>query len=291
LNGKYEVGKAMQNRRRASMLCPNCRKLISVNDAKCPYCGISRPGSWWKRAFSARQLGDTDQLIRWTIYANAGMYLFSLLLEPSAIQLTLNPFGMLSPSGQSLLFLGGTGTIPVFQLHRWWTLIAASYLHGSLLHILFNMIAFSQLAPLALEEYGSYRTFTIYTLSGVFGYIVSCFAGVPFTIGASASVCGLIGALLYYGKSRGGAYGQQIYRQIGAWTLGIFLFGFLVPEINNWAHGGGIVAGIVLGVLLGYRERVMERLAHKVLGVACMTITAVILVWDLASGIVLRFFA
>lgn len=273
------------------MLCPNCRKLISVNDAKCPYCGISRPGSWWKRAFSARQLGDTDQLIRWTIYANAGMYLFSLLLEPSAIQLTLNPFGMLSPSGQSLLFLGGTGTIPVFQLHRWWTLIAASYLHGSLLHILFNMIAFSQLAPLALEEYGSYRTFTIYTLSGVFGYIVSCFAGVPFTIGASASVCGLIGALLYYGKSRGGAYGQQIYRQIGAWTLGIFLFGFLVPEINNWAHGGGIVAGIVLGVLLGYRERVMERLAHKVLGVACMTITAVILVWDLASGIVLRFFA
>jgi rhomboid protease GluP len=281
----------MQNRRRPSMLCPNCRKLISVNEAKCPYCGISRPGSWWKRAFSARQLGDTDQLIRWIIYTNAGMYLLSLLLEPSAIQLTLSPFAMLSPSSQSLLLLGGTGAIPVFQLHRWWTLIAASYLHGSLLHILFNMIAFRQLAPLALEEYGSYRTFTIYTVSGVFGYIVSCLAGVAFTIGASASVCGLIGALLYYGKSRGGAYGQQIYRQIGAWALGIFLLGFLVTGINNWAHGGGILAGIGLGGLLGYREKIRERLAHKVLSVACMMITAAVLVWALISGIFLRFSA
>jgi rhomboid protease GluP len=281
----------MQSRRRPSILCPNCRKLVSINDTKCPYCGISRPGSWWKRAFSSRQLGDTDRLIRWIIYTNACMYLLSLLLEPSAIHLGLSPFAMLSPSGQSLLLLGGTGAIPVFQLHRWWTLIAASYLHGSLLHILFNMIAFSQLAPLALEEYGSHRTFTIYTLSGVFGYIVSCFAGVAFTIGASASVCGLIGALLYYGKSRRGAYGQQIYRQIGAWTVGIFLFGFLVTGINNWAHGGGILAGIGLGALLGYRDKIRENLAHKVLGVSCMMITAAVLVWALISGMFLRFFA
>jgi len=281
----------MQSRRRPSILCPNCRKLISINDSKCPYCGISRPGSWWKRAFSSRQLGDTEQLVRWIIYTNAGMYLLSLLLKPSAIHLTLSPFAMLSPSGQSLLLLGGTGTIPVFQLHRWWTLIAASYLHGSLLHILFNMIAFAQLAPLALEEYGAYRTFAIYTVSGVFGYIVSCFAGVAFTIGASASVCGLIGALLYFGKSRGGAYGQQIYRQIGAWTLGIFLFGFLATGINNWAHGGGIIAGIGLGALLGYRDKIRENLAHRVLGLACMMITAAVLVWALASGVFLRFFA
>lgn len=50
----------------------------------------------------------------------------------------------------------------------------------------------------------------IYTLSGMCGFLVSYLAGVGFTIGASAAVCGLIGAALYYGKRRGGRYGQTV---------------------------------------------------------------------------------
>ena len=65
------------------------------------------------------------------------------------------------------------------------------------------------------------------TFSGVFGFFVSYLAGVTFTIGASAAVCGLIGAALYFGKSRGGIYGQTIYRQIGGWAIGIFSYNFV----------------------------------------------------------------
>jgi rhomboid protease GluP len=278
----------MSSQKRKSILCPNCRKLISVDEARCPYCGTYRPGALWKRALDLRVMRGTDQLVQWIIFINVGMYILSLVLRPSSIHLTLSPFSLLSPSSESLFLLGATGTIPVLQMDRWWTLVSANYLHGSVLHILFNMLAFRQLASVVCEEYGVNRMFAIYTLGGVAGYLVSVLAGVRLTIGASAAVCSLIGAILYYGKSRGGIHGQTLYKQVGGWALGIFLLGFLVPGINNWAHGGGILAGVALGTFLGYREKVRENLFHKVLGVGCMLITAAVLTFAMISGILLR---
>jgi rhomboid protease GluP len=278
----------MAEQQRKSILCPNCRKLISGDEARCPYCGISRPGAPWKKVLNLHLLGGTDQLAKWIVFTNVGMYILSLLLRPRSINLSLSPFSMLSPSSESLFLLGATGSIPVVQMDRWWTLVSASYLHGSILHILFNMFAFWQLAPAVRDEYGVNRMFAIYTLGGVVGYLVSVLAGVRLTIGASASVCSLIGAILYYAKSRGGAQGEMLFKQVGGWVIGIFLFGFLVPGINNWAHGGAILAGVALGALLGYREKVRENLFHKVLGVGCIVVTAVVLAWAVISGIFLR---
>jgi rhomboid protease GluP len=150
------------------------------------------------------------------------------------------------------------------------------------------MVAFSRLAPLVIREYGTYRMVVIYMASGTAGFWVSYLAGVPFTIGASAAVCGLMGAILFYGKSRGGIYGQSIYRQVGTWALMIFLFGFLAPGINNWAHGGGLLSGALLGFLLGYQERRAERLFHKSLAGICLLLTVSILAWALISGLYYR---
>lgn len=275
----------MVSTQRRSILCPHCRKLISVDEPRCPHCGIAKPGAWWKNNVGARIFFGTDQLIKMVIYVNVAMYIISLLLHPWSSSFSINPFALLSPSNKSLMLLGATGTIPIDRLHRWWTLISANYLHGGIFHILFNMIAFSQIAPLVLREYGAYRMVTLFTLSGVIGFFVSYLAGITLTIGASAAVCGLIGASLYYGKSRGGVYGQTIYKQIGGWALGIFLFGFLMPGINNWGHGGGMCAGAVLGFLLGYRERVRERLIHKILASACVVVTILILGWAVVSSI------
>jgi len=274
---------------RRSILCPNCRKLISQDEPRCPHCGIANPGSWWKNNIGARAFFGTDQLIRWIIYANVILYGISLLLYPWSSGLSSNPFALLSPSNKGLLLLGATGAVPIDRLGRWWTLISANYLHGGIFHILFNMIAFRQIAPLVLREYGINRTVILYTLSGAFGFLVSYVAGIPFTIGASAAVCGLIGAALYYGKSRGGLYGQTIFKQIGGWALGIFLFGFLMPGINNWGHGGGILAGAVLGFILGYKERIKERAFHKILSGACIMVTILILLWAVGTGIYYRF--
>jgi len=277
------------NQQRKSILCPNCRKLISSDELRCPYCDIRRPGSWRTNNFLTRGLLNTDQLIKMIIYVNVGMYVISLLFNPLLTSFSLNPLNFLSPDNNSLLLLGATGTIPVDRLHRWWTLLSANYLHGGILHILFNMFAFKQLAPLVAREFGISRMFIIYTAGGIIGFWISWIAGVLFTIGASASICGLIGAMLFYGKSRGGVYGQAIYRQVVGWIIGLFLFGFMIPGINNWGHGGGILAGILFGFILSYQEKKPERLVHKTVAVICIIVTVAVLVWAIASGIYYRF--
>jgi rhomboid protease GluP len=279
-----------QQRERNSILCPNCRKLISADEPRCPYCGLVKPGGSAQRILSFRFIEGNRDWIRIILYVNVAFFLFSLILNPSVPGLGINPFTFLSPSNTSLLLLGATGTIPIDQLHRWWTLISASYLHGGLLHIFFNMLAFLQLGPFVLREFGFPRFFLIYTWSGVLGFLVSWLAGIPFTLGASASICGLIGATLYYGKSRGGLYGNIIYRQVMGWTVGLLFFGFMVPGINNWAHGGGLLGGILLGFLLGYEDRNRETPLHRILSGTTVFLTAGILVYDLVYAVLLRFF-
>ncbi|HQB30580.1 MAG TPA: rhomboid family intramembrane serine protease [Syntrophales bacterium] len=279
-----------QQRERNSILCPNCRKLISADEPRCPYCGLLRPGGSAQRILSFRFIDGNRDWIRIILYVNVAFFLASLVLNTSVPGLGMNPFTFLSPSSTSLFLLGATGTIPIDQLHRWWTLISASYLHGGLLHIFFNMLAFLQLGPFVLREYGFHRFFLVYTWSGVLGFLVSWLAGIPFTIGASASICGLIGATLYYGKSRGGLYGNIVYRQVMGWTIGLILFGFMVPGINNWAHGGGLAGGILLGFLLGYADLRRESPLQRLLSGATVLLTAGILVYALAYAVFLRFF-
>lgn len=271
---------------RNSLLCPNCRKLISGSAQACPFCGLKNPSSRLKNNFFTTGLKDSGQLIKILITVNVVMFIFSIIINPRLGVSGFSPFTFLSVSNKSLLILGSTGAIPLFHYERFWTLLSANYLHGGLLHILFNMLAVRQLAYLTIQEYGMYRTISIYTLGGVGGFLLSSLAGVQFTIGASAALCSLIGALLYFAKSRGGIYGQALFSQIGGWALGILLFGFLVPGINNWAHGGGILAGILLGYILGYTGRKKEQISHKFLAMFCIGATALALVWSLFNGII-----
>jgi rhomboid protease GluP len=278
----------MVGRQKKSILCPNCSKLISTDEPVCPYCGTSRPGSWWKSNVWTKRFLSQEQIISSVIYVNVGMYVISILLNPSHLAFSGNPLTFLSPSDRTLLLLGATGTFPIDRLHRWWTLISANYLHGGILHILFNMLALRQIGLLVLQEYGVHRTIALYTFGGVAGFLVSYLAGVTFTIGASAAVCSLIGAALYHGRSRGGSYGQAVYRQVLGWVIGLFLFGLLVPGINNWAHGGGIGAGIILGLILGYEERRKENYFHKILAFGCVLVTVFVLGWSVVTSIYYR---
>jgi len=150
------------------------------------------------------------------------------------------------------------------------------------------MAALRQLATVVNREFGVYRMFVIYALSGFIGFLISYLAGVALTIGASASVCGLIGALLYYGKSRGGIYGRTLYRQVGTWVIFLFVFGLIVPGINNWGHGGGILAGIAAGFLLGYQEKKRESITHKILAAACAMVTVAVLAWAVGTSVYYR---
>jgi rhomboid protease GluP len=275
----------MSGTEKKSILCPNCRKLISSDEPYCPYCGINKPGSLLKRSFFKKP----KDIIKVIIYCNVAVFIFSLILTPLNLGSPANPLTFLSPSNNSLLLLGATGTIPIDRFGRWWTLLSASFIHGGILHIFFNMFALRQLGPFVLQEYGFNRFTIIYLLSGILGFYISYLAGVFLTIGASASICGLIGAILYYGKSRGGLYGETIYRQAMGWVIGLVLFGIMVPGINNWAHGGGIVAGMLIGLILSYSERKSETFFHRILGSGFVLLTIIVLLFAIVQAIYYRF--
>lgn len=268
---------------RKSILCPDCRKLISLDEPACPYCGLLKPGLH-NAASVIRNIFFGADPIRAIIYVNIACFVLSLLLDPRMI-FGGGMFDFLSPSRQSLFLLGATGTIPVVQFHRFWTLISASFLHGGIFHIVFNMMALYQLGPFVLREFGFYRFINLYILTGAAGFAASVLFGVPFTIGASASVCGLIGAILYYGKSRSGYYGQAIFKQAMGWVAGLVVFGLIIGGINNWAHGGGILSGILLGFMMGYNDTRPERALIKLSAHACILITILILIWAIANSI------
>jgi rhomboid protease GluP len=271
---------------RNSLLCPRCRKLISGDESRCPYCGLGNPGSSW-RTILGRISANSIDVVKIIIAVNVVYFIVSLLLNPSTASFSFNPFTLLSPSERSLFALGATGTVPIAGYGRWWTMISASFLHGGILHIFFNMAALSQLGPFVLVEFGLSRFLIIYLTTGVGGFLLSYIAGVPFTIGASASICGLIGAILYFGRTRGGSYGEVIYRQALGWIVGLAVFGLLLPGINNWAHGGGLVSGVLMGFLLGYRDQSTEAPLHLIIAAACVMITVTILLWAFGQALYL----
>jgi rhomboid protease GluP len=99
--------------------------------------------------------------------------------------------------------------------------------------------------------------------------------GIEFTIGASASIFGLLGALIYYGRRRGGAFGSAVYRQVGMWAIMCFLFGFMMPGVNNWAHGAGFVFGYLTSQWIGFEERRPESQTHQMIVLGLIVLTCV----------------
>lgn len=269
----------MINRKKeGSIVCPSCGRLVSVNAPQCIHCGRKNPGLWGYGPLLNKILGDSASLVQPIIIFASVLYVISLLIDPAAIFRSFGFFSLLSPSTKALIKLGMTGSLPM-KYGMWWTVVTAIYLHRGLLHILFNMLWLRTLGHPTEQLFGVSRTFIIFTISGVFGFLVSNMFGIQITIGASGSIFGLLGALVYYGRSRGGTLGRAVYQQVGTWAVVMFLMGFMMPGINNLAHGGGFVGGYAAAYLVGYHEQKPESQGHKIaaLGLAVFTIFCFVL--------------
>jgi rhomboid protease GluP len=243
--------------REGSVLCPSCRQLVGVNDARCLNCGRVRPGLFGFAGLVGK-LGNDLGFAPVVLGACGLLYVSALAIQPSAIRAS-GLFSLLSPGVESLFVLGASGSVPVFRFGRWWTVLSAGWLHAGVLHIAFNMMSVRDLLPAMAQLYGPARTVIIYVLAGAAGFTASSLAGhylaflpgmlrgAGFTVGASASVFGLIGALLYYGR-RGGS--RVIAEHARRWALGGVLFGFAMPGIDNWAHLGGMAGGYLVSLWL-----------------------------------------
>ena len=272
-----------------SVVCRSCGLLVGVSEAACYHCGSPYPGLWGFGP-ALRRLGS-DLGFTNIVMATCGLlYLIALALDPSGIG-GGGLFGMLSPSRSATYLLGASGSIPVFGLGRWWTVLSAGWLHGSLLHIAFNLMWIRQLAPLTADIYGAGRTILIYTASSVVGFSLSSLAGlflggIPFiggaglTVGASAAIFGLLGALVYSGR-RGVT--SHISRQAQTYAVMLFVFGLIFPGIDNWAHLGGFLGGLATAAFLN--PLLPERLNHLAAAGVCLVLTAGAIVLSFVTGV------
>ena len=205
-------------------------------------------------------------MLKAIIYTNVALFLICLFFSLPKMSWTLNPLYALAPTTDVLNFMGASGRLPILQYGSWWSVFTANWLHGSLLHILFNMMALRTVGPLVIGSFGTMRMFSIYTLAGAAGFIASYLGGVYITVGASSGLCGLIGALVYFGKSKqGGIWGQWVLKQTSGWIISLVLMGFVIPNINNWGHGGGFIGGFIAAWLLRHSGQRMESKGDTIL--------------------------
>ena len=252
-----------------SMICPNCGKLISVSEERCPFCGACRPGLYGYTPVIQRWFGRFDFVAVITVVCVA-VYLVSLLLEPSAILGSGGSlFGILSPGGRALLQIGMTSG-PVLRAGFWWTLLTAIYLHGGLLHIFFNMMVFRQVGPGVASVYGPARSFVIWSIAGAIGFLISDLTTGSSSVGASGSVFGMFAALIVYGRRVGHS---MLTRQIWQWVILNFVIGFFLSNVNVVAHAGGFIGGWGAAELMRLDHERRESLAVQALAVALLLAT------------------
>jgi rhomboid protease GluP len=267
----------LRRQRTGSVICSSCGVLVGINDDRCYNCGRRNPGMWGY-APVLRALGRDLGFIPFVTGACIIVYVLTLI--SSAGLLNQGSFlSFLGPDPRALLIFGESGAIPVFVYHRWWTVLSAGWLHAGLLHIVFNLMAFRQLAPATADFYGPGRTVIIYTAGAVAGFTLSSAAalylpalpflrGSAYTVGASASISALVGALMYYGRRTGSTLVRTEAMRI---VIMLVVYGFIMPNIDNYAHAGGFAGGYAAAIMLDPMKP--ERGDHLLIAIICLALS------------------
>jgi rhomboid protease GluP len=261
-----------------SVVCTSCGSLVGVRDNTCYNCGRRNPGLWGFAPL-LRSLGNDLGFVTLVVWGCGALYVVGLLLSGNAMRMTGGVFGFLSPDTAVLYLLGASGGVPVFEFGWWWTVLSAGWLHGSLLHIIFNMMWVRDLGPVVANMYGAGRMVIIYTVAGVSGFLLSSYAfaylphlpflsGAGVTVGASASVFGFLGALVYYGRRTGSSLTRS---EAIRYALILGFFGFVMRGVDNFAHAGGFLGGYLTARVLDPLKP--ERVDHIVIALICIAAT------------------
>lgn len=177
------------------------------------------------------------------------------------LALTIGVFLVQMLSQQGLLFLGncpyffspdiaacyGLKVNELIMGGQYWRLLAPILLHGSLLHIGFNMYALYVLGPELERHFGHWQFVALYLVSGFAGFVLSFLMTAAPSLGASTAIFGLLaaeGVFIYRNQHVFGPRARVALRSILNIAVINFLIGFS-PGIDNWGHFGGLLGGII----------------------------------------------
>jgi membrane associated rhomboid family serine protease len=145
--------------------------------------------------------------------------------------------------------VGSQGQVVGVAAGEYYRLLTAAFLHGGVLHIMFNMWVLYALGPQLEQLLGRARFLVLYLLSALGGSVVSFVFGAPNvpSVGASGAIFGLMGATLVVGR-RLRADVTNVAVLIGINVA----IGFVVPNIDWRAHFGGLITGAIVAAVFAY---------------------------------------
>jgi rhomboid protease GluP len=137
---------------------------------------------------------------------------------------------------------------------NYYQLLTSMFVHASIVHLAGNMIFLLVFGLRAEEMFSLPEYLLIYFAGGLTGNLLSL---VPFfldpmipSVGASGAIFAMFGAAIIHARR---TVGQSI---IGALIYAFFLlFLSAAPDVNNFAHIGGLVTGLAIGYVLGARRK------------------------------------
>ncbi|MGA2810029.1 MAG: rhomboid family intramembrane serine protease [Candidatus Acidiferrum sp.] len=233
-------------------MCPACGTLVGVNATRCHECGTSLTFSLAAAGRGVSSFFGGNAPVT-TVLLIVNFLMFAVTLVSSMEQ--GSGFSLFAGMNGEVLFrLGAVYPPAIFLGHQWFRLVTAMFLHGSVLHIAFNMWVLWDVGVVIEDVYGSARYLFLYTVTGIAGYVLSALGG-HFSVGASGAIMGLVGLMLAITTIRGGAAMRAQRSRLIMWIVIIFAQG-LLPGMNvdNWAHFGGLAAGFGLGRVFADRQ-------------------------------------
>ena len=264
-------------------MCPNCRAFITTGDKVCPYCDIKLQAPAAARRAPADLLGGLIPHARFTtiliLLINAGFYLAEEL--PGLIQ---------NGSAGLPIFQAGAKFGPYIHEGQWWRLLTAGFLHGGILHLLMNSWVLFDLGAATEEAYGTSRYLVIYFLSTITGFYGSYLwnPGVA-SVGSSAGIFGLLGAMIALGVRDKSSYGAALRAHYIQWGIYAILLSALFSATDNAAHIGGVAGGFAIAYvagtprLTGYRERLWQFAGAAAVGLTAIAF-AFMFRWMMTAG-------
>jgi len=169
---------------------------------------------------------------------------------------------------------------------EWWRLLTSAFLHGSFLHIGFNMFVLFALGPTLERVLGHGRYLALYLLAALGGSVASyVFSDIrTVSVGASGAIFGLMGALLVAGR-----WLKSDVRQVAILLMINVVIGFLAPGIDWRAHLGGLVVGAAVAAVLVWTPPALRAVQGlwQVLGliaiVAVLALLTMVRTWQIEA--------
>lgn len=178
------------------------------------------------------------------IALNVIMYIITALLSGNIVDSDVRVLLVLGANERDLVFAG-----------QYFRLITSMFLHGGIVHLLVNMYSLNAIGPAIEKIYGKYKYISIYFFGGIISSIFSCIFTRGVSIGASGAIFALLGAILIVAVKTKDTYGKGMLKEILSVVILNIVIGLSTPNIDNFAHIGGLLGGSFLAAVLYKKER------------------------------------